>query len=100
TGWEIPAYLKFGAWNACPPPEDHVAVMKYWHGLYGAEVVSIASNTVEMFVARAPRSRKKALELAREQYLYCYDIVIQGTETIDNLAATLLNGKVWYFWWD
>ena len=100
TGWEAPAFLKFGSWNACPHPEHHVAVMKYWHSQYGTEVVGITHDIVEMLVARPPRSRKKALELAREQYLYCEDIVDQGTETIDNLAATLLNGKTWYFWWD
>ncbi|WP_414650247.1 DUF4253 domain-containing protein, partial [Duganella sp.] len=34
------------------------------------------------------------------QYLYCADIVDQGTESIEALAATLLNARVWYFWWD
>jgi hypothetical protein len=100
NGWEVPAFLMFGAFNDCPHPEDHVAVMKDWHDRYGAEVVAITHDIVETVVARPPRSRKKALELAREQYLYCKDIVDQGTETIDHLAATLLGGKVWFFWWD
>jgi hypothetical protein len=100
TDWEVPAFLKFGSWSACPHPEHHVAMMRYWHGRYGAEVVGISHDTVEMLVARPPRSRKRALALAREQYLCCQDIVDQGTETLDNLAATLLNGKAWYFWWD
>lgn len=100
TCWEVPAFLKFGSWNACPHPEHHVAIMRYWHGQYGAEVVGITHDIVEMLVARPPRSRKRALELAREQYLYCEDIVDQGTRTLDNLAATLLYGESWYFWWD
>ena len=40
------------------------------------------------------------MDLAWEQYLYCQDIVVQGCETIANLAATLLNSPFWYFWWD
>jgi hypothetical protein len=100
NGWEAPAFLNFGSWNACPYPEHHVAVMEYWYRQYGAEVVGITHDIVEMRVARPPRSRKRALELAREQYLYCEDIVDQGTRTLDNLADTLLDGKTWYFWWD
>ncbi|HYT91395.1 MAG TPA: DUF4253 domain-containing protein [Gemmataceae bacterium] len=100
NGWEVPAFLMFGSWNACPHPEHHVAIMKYWHEQYGAEVVGITHDIVEMLVARPPRSRTRALELAREQYLYCDDIVEQGMRDLDTLAATLRGGKVWYFWWD
>jgi len=38
--------------------------------------------------------------LAREQYAYCNDLVDQGTESVAALAAGLLDGTVWYFWWD
>jgi Domain of unknown function (DUF4253) len=99
-GWTTPAFLTFGGWKDCPRPHDHLAVLRYWGERYGAEVVGITHDIVEMLVARPPRSRRRALELAREQYLYCSDIVDQGTRTIDNLAAILLGGKVWYFWWD
>jgi hypothetical protein len=99
-GWEAPAFLKFGSWNACPHPQHHVAILKDWHTRYGAEVVGITHDIVEMLVARPPRNREQALLLAREQYLYCEDIVDQGTRTLDALAATLRGGKSWYFWWD
>jgi hypothetical protein len=32
--------------------------------------------------------------------MYCEDIVIQGTQTVENLAAGLLGNNLWYFWWD
>src|SRR5262249_26076759 len=70
-GWTTPAFLMFGDWNNCPRPHDHLAVLRHWEEQYGAEVVGITHDIVEMLVARPPRSRKKALELAREQYLYC-----------------------------
>jgi hypothetical protein len=38
--------------------------------------------------------------LAREQYLYCSDIVWQGVGSVSNLSKTLLNSNYWYFWWD
>jgi hypothetical protein len=31
---------------------------------------------------------------------YCEDVVLQGTLTLERLAATLLHGRVWFFWWD
>jgi hypothetical protein len=38
--------------------------------------------------------------LAREQYLYCGDIVDQGTGTLSRLATALMADDWWYFWWD
>jgi hypothetical protein len=47
-----------------------------------------------------PTTRPEALRLAKLQYHYCSDIVTQGVGTIDALAARLLNGYSWSFWWD
>jgi hypothetical protein len=74
--------------------------MKYWQERYGAEVVGVTHDVVEMLISRPPRTRAQALELAREQCLYCSDIVLQGTNTLDVLAASLLDGTTWFFWWD
>ena len=98
--WEVAAHMRWGGWNDCPKPEAHVAMHKYWHDRYGAEVVGMSHDVVEMRVARPPTTRDDALSLARDQYAYCSDIVHQGVETIERLAAALLNSRVWYFWWD
>ena len=98
--WEVFAYLKFGAWNECPAPAEHVAIAQRWNRRYGSEVVGVTHDVVEMIVSRPPVDQRAALALAREQYIYCTDIVEQGTGTLSNLAASLVNGKTWYFWWD
>ncbi len=98
--WRVPALLRFGGWNECPTDDEHAAVMKYWQERFGAEVVGITNDVVEMLVKRPPSTKKEALALARQQYLYCQDIVDQGTETLEALACTLLGGSVWHFWWD
>jgi len=98
--WEAAAAIGFGAWNACPTPEEHVGVMRYWSERWGAEPVGIAADTVEMLVARPPTSRDAALALAEEQFAYCEDIVTQGVGTVEALAATLVDGRTWFFWWD
>jgi hypothetical protein len=56
----------------------------FWQAKYGEEIVCVIAYVIE----------------AREQFSYCSDIVTQGAGTIDALAATLYNGKSWYFWWD
>ncbi|MDX6584611.1 MAG: hypothetical protein QOI10_3795 [Solirubrobacterales bacterium] len=97
---EVPAALGWGAWNECPAPEEHVAVLRRWSGLYEAQLVGISGDVVEMRVGRPPSNRDAAMALAQEQYAYCPDIVLQGTESISTLGATLLGATTWYFWWD
>ncbi|MBB5020203.1 hypothetical protein HNQ59_003520 [Chitinivorax tropicus] len=98
--WKVPCYLKMGGWNECPFPEVHASLFRKWGEEYGARVVAVTSSTIEFEVERPPRTRDEAITLAKEQYVYCIDIVEQGTETIEQLAASLLNGRTWFFWWD
>lgn len=98
--WQTLAFLMYGGWHSGLDPEHHVALAKRWHERYGAELVAVMPDTVEMRVMRPPRTRASALRLAWEHCTYCVDVVIQGTQTIDALAAGLLNGRSWFFWWD
>ena len=52
-------------------------------------------DVVEAFVSRPPKDQMAALKLAKEQMIYCIDIVAQGTDTVEALAAGLLNRKKW-----
>lgn len=98
--FEIPAYLSYGAWNACPAPEEHVVLHRHWHERHGAEIYAVAGDVVECWVPRPPDDRAGAEALAREQCLYCDDIVHQGTQTLVGLAAELKGAAAWFFWWD
>lgn len=98
-GWEVPAYLRWGGWNACPPPEYHVAALRRWHERYGADLIGLNGDTMNVRASRPPQQRGDALALAIEQYGYCPDIIDQGVGSISALAAGLIN-EWWYFWWD
>jgi hypothetical protein len=100
NSWEVFAHLRYGDWNECPKPHEHVAIARSWHERFGAEAVAITRDTVEFEVSRPPRNRDEAAALAWEHYWYCHDIVDQGVETINKLAASLLVSKHWFFWWD
>jgi hypothetical protein len=56
----IPAYMRWGNWNACPPPAYHVAALRAWRDLYGAELVGLASDVVNLRVARRPATKRRS----------------------------------------
>ncbi len=96
----IPLHLRFGDWNDCPPPFAHTLMARHWQEKFGAELATVASDVVEFTVARPPADDAIALELAKQQYLYCNDIVDQGVGSVATLAAALRFSTRWYFWWD
>ena len=96
----IPAYLRWGGWNDCPAAEYHVAAMRTWRDRYGAELIGMSFDTINLRVATKPKTREEALALARDQYIYCTDIIDQGVGSYSALAADLMANDWWYFWWD
>ncbi len=97
--WEVFAYVPFGGWNECPGTEDLMSVAKYWFEKYGAVPAVIAYDTLEFELPQSVDS-EQAMHLAKEQYLFCRDIVDQGVETIGRLADILRQYCKWFFWWD
>lgn len=93
------AYVGYGNWNACPPPHEHVAAFRYWTAKYDLELVGMSGDVLNLRARRSPETREEALILAREQYDFCNDIVDQGIP-LEELAAGLMAGNWWYFWWD
>lgn len=98
--WGIPAQFKYGNWNDYPSSEIHCAIWKHWEDKYGAKIVGIGNDIIEGYDTHPPKTKEDAMALAWEQYLYCYDIVDQGVETISNLGSSVINHNAWYFWWD
>jgi len=98
--WQIPLSLAYGNWNDCPNPIVHAAMCRHWHETSGANLVAVGADTVEFMVRKPPCTPEAALLLAKEQYLYCTDIVDQGIGSISALAASLIDNTTWNFWWD
>jgi hypothetical protein len=68
--------------------------------IWGAELIGLGSDTINLRVSRKPGTREEALELARAQYVYCNDIIDQGVGSYRELAAGLMASDWWFFWWD
>lgn len=97
---EAPAFLAFGGWNENPSPDLHVAALRAWRDRYGAELVSMTGDVLELKVTRRPATRQEAIDLALEQHLYCEDNILQGEGEVAPRAAALMASDWWQFWWD
>lgn len=64
--WELPAYLKFGNFNACPFSREHVALFKRWDALVGLQVVHMSHDSIDAHMLRPPNEPEMALQLAQE----------------------------------
>jgi len=101
--WEIPAYTLYGGWNACPNSEQMVAVAQHWHEKYGADICALGDGTLEFRVGRLPTDQREAVELMREQMLFCdegMDDLIEAPDIFRDAVSLLPIQKYWIFWWD
>jgi hypothetical protein len=98
--YEVPAHLGFGGWNDCPSPELQVATLREWQKEYSAVPACITGDVLECVVVKRPQTEAEAMKLAAEQWIFCDDIVSQGTQTIRKLAMEIWRSPNWFFWWD
>jgi len=87
-------------------------VCKHWWNNYKAELVIFGSNgEFEWLAWEPPSTFKNALKLAKEQFLYCNDVIEQHHWFLNNgefeifksgihLAKVLQLSDKWALWWD
>jgi hypothetical protein len=74
--------------------------LQEWFEQFGAVPAVIAGDVMECVVARPPTTEAQSLALAAQQWLFCDDIVSQGTMSVRTLAIGLWRQPKWFFWWD
>lgn len=97
-GCEAPAHLRFGGWEPCWPPENHLALLRAWETAYGAELVAIGGGELILRVTKPPQGKEAALALAETQALYAGAPC--GYDTVEELAAHRMVDEVWSFLWE
>jgi hypothetical protein len=76
------------------------AVLRTWEDRFGAYVVCIGFDTLQLAVTRPPASFEQACRVAAEHMAVCSDCVYQGEGSIEALAESLVGASTWSFWWD
>ncbi|NUP49740.1 MAG: DUF4253 domain-containing protein [Catenulispora sp.] len=100
-GIDIPRLIEWsGACNYAITGAQHEAVLSYWHRQYGAELLTLAFDVIELAVPDPPTDPATVARVAEEQVAYCPDIVTQGVGTTTALAQEQVHSHSWFFWWD
>jgi Domain of unknown function (DUF4253) len=74
-GWEVPGRLSWGgAVNYDLDGAHHVAVLRSWQQRYGAELVTLTRDQIELLVAHPPRDPATIVQVAVEMLGYCPDL--------------------------
>lgn len=94
------AYFAVGGWNGSPRPAEHVAAFRYWAAQYDIELYQLDDYRLHVTVGAPPATRDEALELAWQQFFYSPRLLDHGPRSVSDLAALLLDGRSWAFWWD
>lgn len=100
NGWEAPSHFGYGNWNDYPPVAEHVAILRHWQDAYGAELMVLTSDVVELSLPEPVRDPEVAKQAAIEWFAYSPDNVDQGVGSIRDLANALMGAWVWSSWWD
>lgn len=77
------------------------AVLRSWEDRFGARVVALGFDELQVSVAAPPRTTARALPVAAEHFAFCPDNVWQGSGSIRAYADEGVTGvHHWGFWWD
>lgn len=76
------------------------AMVRSWEERFGARVVCVGFNTLDLSVAAPPADLDHALHVAAEHWAFCPDNVVQGAGDLRGYAEQLVAAHSWSFWWD
>lgn len=76
------------------------AVVRSWEERFGARVIGLGYNTLELSVAAPPVDRQHALHVAAEHWAFCPDNIAQGAGDLQGYAEQIMESHHWSFWWD
>ncbi|OKK19615.1 hypothetical protein AMK16_16200 [Streptomyces sp. CB00455] len=77
------------------------AVLRSWEDRFGARVVALGFDELQVSVAAPPATTARALPVAAEHFAFCPDNVRQGSGSIRAYADEAVTGSNhWGFWWD
>ncbi|TDD82963.1 DUF4253 domain-containing protein [Actinomadura darangshiensis] len=93
VGWQ--GALNHNEWTA-----PLSAVLRSWEERFGARVVGLGFNTLELSVAAPPVTTRHAVHVAAEHWAFCPDILFQGPGTLAGYAEEIRAKTNWSFWWD
>lgn len=101
---DVPARLGWmGTVNADLTPGELSAVLRSWEDRFGAVLLAIGFDTLQLQAGRLPEDPDDLDRLVSEHYALCGDVIDQGPEVDayrEALPTLRPDRHVWFFWWD
>ncbi|MBK1785352.1 DUF4253 domain-containing protein [Prauserella cavernicola] len=98
---DVPAVL---GWQGMATMTDQVAaisaVLRSWEDRFGAVLISLGFDTIDLSVAAPPKSKDRALTVAAEHRAFCIGNFTEQPGSLREFAAGLTGRRLWSFWWD
>jgi hypothetical protein len=76
------------------------AVVRGWEDRFGARVVGLGFDTLELSVAAPPTTFRHALRVAAEHATFCPEVIVQGPGTLTGHAEEIRDARFWSFRWE
>lgn len=95
----VPLYLCFGGFNRCPFPEEHAAVLGYWGRRYGARVIHLGRNTLDLELSQPPRLRRELRRAVWAYFLHSGLELYRKEPTLVDQVDERVRRR-WFCWWD
>jgi hypothetical protein len=98
---DVPAIVGWtGAINYYATPAPLACVLRSWEDRFGARLLHLGFDTMDLLIERPVPSHEAALAVAAEHFAFCPDNIYQGAGSISRYAAALPGAAIWSFWWD
>jgi hypothetical protein len=98
---DVPALL---GWTGMINTTDEVAaisaVLRSWEERFGAALISLGFDSLELSVVAPPKTRERSLLVAAEHRAFCLENFTDQPGSIREYAAGITGRRLWRFWWD
>ena len=91
--------LHFGDFHDSPRADHHVAILRYWRRLWGAELIACTPSSLTLVVRHTAPSWSDAFALASEHVAYCPQLTLDQPAAIKARAEVLRTEHLWHFDW-
>ncbi|SFB60109.1 protein of unknown function [Amycolatopsis marina] len=98
---DVPALLGWaGMINTTDDVAAVSAVLRSWEERFGAVLIALGFDSLELSVAAPPKSRDHSLALAAEHRAFCLENFTGQPGGMREFGADLAGRRRWRFWWD
>lgn len=98
---DVPALLGWtGMINTTNDIAAISAVLRSWEDRFGARLVTLGFDSLELAVAAPPTNSDRALRVAAEHLAFCRENFSKQPGDLRAFSQGLVNTPRWRFWWD